>query len=329
MVWRAVVGYLAMQEDFAQFKAALAQHARVALITHKRPDGDAIGSLLALAAYVGRLGKNVHSYCVDEVPGVLKFLPGVDAVKKPGDDFWKQASAVIMVDCGDVSMAGPAIREDVLGRVILNIDHHVSNPRYGAVNVVRNTAAATAEIIYRFFAEDGFVIDKDTATCLLCGVYTDTDAFTNLGTTPESLAVSSELLKLGANFRDITANTMRNKSLSSLKLWGRALERLRLDPRKGIAVTVLKDSDFGECEAEPDDAEGVASLLNHLADVKMSMLLRELPDGTVKGSLRTTHELIDVSQVAKLMGGGGHAKAAGFTVKGRITETEHGWKIIE
>ncbi|MBI4132950.1 MAG: bifunctional oligoribonuclease/PAP phosphatase NrnA [Candidatus Sungbacteria bacterium] len=318
-----------MREDFAQFKQALERYASIALITHKRPDGDAIGSLLALAEYVQRLGKQAQSYCIDEVPGVLKFLPGARSIKKPEDDFWRSAPAVVLVDCGDISMAGGAIREELAGRAVLNIDHHVSNPRYGAVNLVRDTTAATAEILYQFFTEDGFVIDKHVATCLLCGVYTDTDAFTNLGTTPESLAVSSELLKLGANFRDLTANTMRNKSLASLKLWGRALERLRLDARKGIAVTVLKHADFGECGAEPDDAEGVASLLNHLADVKMSMLLRELPDGTVKGSLRTTHELIDVSQVATLMGGGGHAKAAGFTVKGRIAETENGWKIIE
>ncbi|MBI2050577.1 MAG: bifunctional oligoribonuclease/PAP phosphatase NrnA [Parcubacteria group bacterium] len=318
-----------MREEFAQFKQALERYAPIALITHKRPDGDAIGSLLALASYVVRLGAPVQSYCVDEVPGALKFLPGADTIRKPGDDFWKQASAVVMVDCGDLSMAGTTLRDELAGRVVLNIDHHLSNPRYGTVNVVFEKRAATAEILYQFFVEDGFAIDKNTATCLLAGVYTDTDAFTNLGTTPESLAVSSELLKLGANFKDLTANTMRNKSLASLKLWGRALERLRLDPKKGIAVTVLRHSDFAECSAEPDDAEGVASLLNHLADVKMSMLLRELPDGTVKGSLRTTHELIDVSQIAKLMGGGGHAKAAGFTVKGTITETEHGWKIIE
>ncbi|MBI2637083.1 MAG: DHH family phosphoesterase [Parcubacteria group bacterium] len=318
-----------MREDFVQFKQALLQHESVALITHKRPDGDAIGSVLALTTYVKSLGKQAQSYCVDEVPGVLKFLPGADFIKKPEDDFWKTANAVIMVDCGDMGMAGSSIRDEIRGRVILNIDHHVSNPRYGTVNVVEHRAAATAEILYRYFVEQGFMIDKNTATNLLCGVYTDTDAFTNLGTTPESLAVSSELLKLGANFRDLTANTMRNRSITSLKLWGRALERLRLDAQKGIAVTVLTRADFAECNATPDDAEGVASLLNHLSDVKMSMLLRELPGGVVKGSLRTTDELIDVSKVAKLMGGGGHAKAAGFTVLGRVVETEHGWKIIE
>jgi phosphoesterase RecJ-like protein len=104
---------------------------------------------------------------------------------------------------------------------------------------------------------------------------------------------------------------------------------LRFDTKKGIAITVIKHTDFKECGADPDDTEGVANLLNHLSDVKMAMVLREQGDGTIKGSLRTTRELIDVSQIAKLMGGGGHAKAAGFSVKGTIKESKEGWKIVE
>ncbi len=288
------------------------------------PSSEACSFSLALE----KAGKDVTMVVVDPVPDIYRFLTGSDRMVHYSEVKGRY-DAVFFLDCGDLERTGPAAALAELAEIKVNIDHHISNPRYGAVNLVLDQTAATAEILYQFFIEDNFAIDKHVATCLLAGVYTDTDAFTNLGTTPESLAVASELLKLGANFRDLTANTMRNKSLASLKLWGRALERLRLDTHKGIAVTVLKDSDFGECGAEPDDAEGVASLLNHLADVKMSMLLRELPDGTVKGSLRTTNELIDVSQVATLMGGGGHAKAAGFTVKGRIAETENGWKIIE
>ena len=140
--------------------------------------------------------------------------------------------------------------------------------------------------------------------------------------------MSSKLLANGANFKDITAYTLRNKSISSLKLWGRALERLRFDDKKGIATTIITQEDFKECNAVGDDAEGVANLLNHLSGVKMAMVLRELDGGQVKGSLRTTSELIDVSEVAKLMGGGGHKKAAGFTVQGRIKQTDTGWEVI-
>ena len=163
----------------------------------------------------------------------------------------------------------------------------------------------------------------------MCGIYTDTDGFTNLATTPKSLRLCSELLSLGARFRDITAFTMRNKSIASLKLWGRALERLRLDTKNQIATTVIKRNDFEECGAADDDAEGVSSVLNHLSGIKMAMVLREIGDGTIKASLRTTDDSIDVSKIALQNGGGGHKKAAGFTVRGKIIESDEGWKIID
>lgn len=317
-----------MLNAFKKLQQFIDANQQLAIVTHRRPDGDAIGALLALGALLESSGKEVSLYCFDELPNYLTFLSGTEKIKSQIDDFWRQAKAIIIVDCGDLSMVGIP-DESFTGKCLAVIDHHVSNPLYGEVNVVESTAASSSEIIFNYFKFSRLAIDKAAATALLTGIYTDTDGFSNLGTTPESLAIASELLKLGANFKEVTANTLQNKSVASLKLWGKALERLRLDRDKGIAITVLRQTDVDECQARPDDAEGIASLLNHLADVKMSMVLRELPDGTVKGSLRTTNELIDVSKVAKLLGGGGHMKAAGFTVKGRVMETEKGWKIVE
>lgn len=317
-----------MTKAFPELQQFIDANEQLAVVTHRRPDGDAIGALLALAALLESLGKNVSLYCFDVLSQYLTFLSGAEKIKSQPDDFWRQAKAVIIVDCGDLSMVGLPAQEFV-GKRLAVVDHHISNPLYGEVNVVESAAASTSEIIFNYFKFARLAVDKAVATALLTGIYTDTDGFSNLGTTPESLAIASELLRLGANFKEITANTLQNKSIASLKLWGKAMERLRLDRAKGIAVTVLRQTDIEECQAKADDAEGIASLLNHLSDVKMSMVLRELPDGTVKGSLRTTNELIDVSKVAKLLGGGGHMKAAGFTVKGRVMETEKGWKIVE
>lgn len=327
-----------MIDSFDQLKEELKKFNKFAIVCHKRPDGDAIGSILSFAQYLLSEGKEVKIYCKDSVPPYLKFLEGVDEIKFPfakatgdvpmePDEFWQNSDAIVILDCGDLNMTG-IDKKFFQNHELFIIDHHASNTGYGSLNVIDSQAAATAEILYNYFLHVGFKIKREVSTHLLCGVYTDTDSFTNLGTTPQSLRVSSELLSLGANFRDITAYTMRNKSIASLKLWGRALERLRFDAKKGIATTVIKQNDFKECEAINDDAEGVANLLNHLSSVKIAMVLRELDDGSVKGSLRTTSELIDVSQVAKLMGGGGHKKAAGFTVKGRIEEAGHGWKIV-
>lgn len=316
------------KELFIQLEQAIARHAHIALVCHRRPDGDAISSLLACDAYVRSLGKRSMRYCVDATPRYLEFLLHTEAIQHAVDDFWHSATAVMVLDCGDLSLTALP-KESFAGKEMIMIDHHASNNGYGDVRLLLPAVSSTAEILYSFFTHTRFAIDARVATQLLTGIYTDTDAFSNLGTTPESLRVSAELLKRGADFRDITAYTMHNKTITSLKLWGRALERLRVDAQKGIATTVIFESDIAECKAMPEDAEGVANLLNHLSDVKMSMVLREEPGGMVKGSLRTTHDSVDVSKIAKLMGGGGHTKAAGFSVKGRIVEDGGRWKIVE
>jgi bifunctional oligoribonuclease and PAP phosphatase NrnA len=317
-----------MTEKFKQLNQEIDKYNSFAIITHLRPDGDALGSSTAFGKYLESQNKQVDYYCLSDIPENLKFIPGSSGIKKEFDDNWHKADVIVVVDCGDISMAD-INSTHINNRPTITIDHHISNTGYGDLNILDSNSAATAEIIFEYFGFVKFKIDKNIATQLLVGIYTDTDSFSNLGTTPASLASSSELLSLGANFKEITANTIQNKSVASLKLWGRALERLRIDHKKGIAITVIKYEDLSECQAKPEDMEGVANLLNHLADVKMSMVLREQEDGTVKGSLRTTSELIDVSNIAKLMGGGGHAKASGFTVKGKIVETEQGWKIVE
>lgn len=317
-----------MSDAFKELEQFIGANSQFILVTHRRPDGDALGSLLAMGAYLESIGKRAQLYCFDAIPSYFNYLPGIEKIKNSQDDFWLVTGAAIILDCGDLNMTGlPG--EAFANKRLAVVDHHISNPRYGAINAVLPNVAATTEIIYQYLRSLNFAINKNLATCLFTGIYTDTDAFSNLATTSDCLAVAAALLKLGANFKDITANTMQNKSIPALKLWGRALQRLRLDSAKGIAVTVIRANDLAECQARPEDTEGVASLLNHLSDVKMSMVLREQDDGTVKGSLRTTHELIDVAKIAKLLGGGGHAKAAGFTVKGHIAETEKGWKIVE
>jgi len=318
-----------MIEQFKQLQTALARHSTVAIVTHIRPDGDALGSSLAMKRYCDARGISARAYCFDDTPAYLAFLPDTQQIAHTQDDFWDSAEAYLIVDCGDRSMIGSA--HDALNEAkpVYVIDHHATNQGYGAVNVINPDASATAEIIHQLFIHTGHAINHEVATQLFTGIYTDTDSFTNLGTTPGALSSSSELLARGAQFKDIMANTMRSKTIPALKLWGLALSRLRLDREKGIAVTVLRRDDLETCHAKPEDMEGVANLLNHLADVSMSMVLREMGDGTVKGSLRTTSDRVDVSKVAQLLGGGGHAKAAGFTVKGSVVESPEGWKIVE
>ena len=316
-----------MENKFKQLQTLIKNHNQIAIFCHKKPDGDALGSLMAFVSYLEFLNKDVRAYCLDKAPAYLNFLSGIEKIKNNLDNFFKKTTLVIFVDCSDWKITG--YKKDIFkNKETVAIDHHISNEGFAGLNLISSKSASTTELIFDFFSEINFNFDKKTATCLLAGLYTDTDAFSNLATTPKSFQVASSLLAKGGNLKEVAANTIQNKSITSLKLWGRALERLRLDKKKGVAITVIKQKDFFECKAGEDDAEGVANLLNNLADVKMAMVLREFADGTIKGSLRTTNELIDVAKIAKLLGGGGHKKAAGFTVAGKIVETENGWEII-
>jgi phosphoesterase RecJ-like protein len=141
------------------------------------------------------------------------------------------------------------------------------------------------------------------------------------------LQVASHLLNIGARHQEINKNILRNKSLSLLKLWGRAFERLRYNSSYDLAFTVITSQDITECGAESESASGLSNFFNDLAGAKASLVLIEQPDGTIKGSLRTTRDDVDVAKLAKTLGGGGHQKAAGFSVSGRLVYNEGNWFI--
>lgn len=317
-----------MTNEFAQLKQFFDSYNDFAVVCHKRPDADALGSLLAASSYLQFIGKQVERFCLDEIPASIAFLLSGEKIRHVLNKDFQQAPAVVLVDCGDLDMANLSPAQ-LAGKKVAVIDHHVTNPQYGEINVVEASASATAEIIFNYFQATNFAIDKKIATCLLAGIYGDTDGFSNLATTPSSLSAAAALLEQGANLAAITANLVGNKTVAVLKLWGRALERLKVDRGKGLATTFISQRDLAECQAQAEDTEGLANLFNHLADVKIALILREQADGTVRGSLRTTDPLIDVAEIAKMKGGGGHKKAAGFTVKGSVVEREQEWDIEE
>ena len=165
------------------------------------------------------------------------------------------------------------------------------------------------------------------ASCVLTGILTDTGNFLYPSTSPETVNIASEMLVRGAKLSQIMENTWRNKSIASMKTWGKAMSRLKINPQYNFGFTVLKSEDV-PAEVTEEELEGMSGFLSNLNAVKAVMLLRELPDGRIKGSLRTSKPDIDVSKLARALGGGGHAKAAGFTVEGELKKTEKGWKIV-
>lgn len=326
------------QEEFKKIYknifAEIDKAEHVMMVMHQKPDGDTTGSCLAMANYLDVIGKPHTCFCIDELPSTFHFLPGKHKVETDSNHFHPdtaQFDLLIVFDAGDLRYAGVADYIDQLSHdfKIINIDHHATNQQYGDHNLVIANASSTCEIVHDLIdSVDG--LTKEISTCLMTGLITDTGGFTNLATTATSISTAAKLLLKGVNMKQITNHTMQNRRVNTLKLWGRALERLTTT-KTGLVVTGVTARDMAECGVNKDDLEGVANFLNSLDeenDAKAILFLSEREDGVVKGSLRTTSSLIDVSKLATLFGGGGHKKAAGFTVPGRLEYTGTSWNIV-
>ena len=317
----------------------------VLLVSHRGPDGDTLGSALALALFLERNNIQFTTFCLDETPPYLQYLPKSYLVG-PHHHAWSNPNVdtVVVVDTSDAHHAGvheylEAIKEHRANQLsqfpqqppteIITIDHHATNQGYGDVNYIESDASSACELVYNIL-RDANAIDHAIATCLLTGIITDTGSFSNLATTSSSIHAASDLISKGANVGLIQKHALHHRPYNTLKLWGRALERLHEDPRTGMVVTVITHTDILECNADGEAVSGISNLLNGLesAAEKGIMVLSQSTPGVVKGSLRTTSPLIDVSEFAKLYGGGGHKKAAGFSINGTLTySTQQGYVI--
>ena len=305
-----------------QINKKLKNAKNVLIVIHKNPDGDTLGSGTAIFNYLTSLNIKAEIYCSTVLSEGVKFIPGFENVRNDVEILNKNYDTVVCVDSSDPNYAGV---QEFIERVknqtlIINIDHHQTNKFYGALNMVDANASSTTEIIYWFFKWNSIKIYPDTATSLLAGLITDTDNFTNSATTTTALMTASELVRAGANLNRINNNVVKNKTVDSLKLWGTALARLNKHPEVDIAHTYLTQKDFLDHGVDEEVSEGISNFLNNLSEAKIALVLKETKDGKIKGSLRTTHDNVDVSKIATSLGGGGHKKAAGFTVEGTIDE---------
>ncbi len=299
---------------------------KVIIICHKGPDGDAIGSSLAIKHALKQWDIEAVSACIDPPPEYALILPG--SYEFVNDFDLTQFDLAIAVDCGDKClMKFDETKPELLdGKIpLINIDHHPSNDNFGTHNLVHDTAAAASFTIYHLLKYLNFQITHDIANCLMMGLYYDTGSFMHSNTTRDVLEVASDLMNCGARIQSMVKTMFRTTPVSRLKLWGRVMDRARLTPKKAV-ISAVTEQDFVECDAHPNDTGGVIDYLNAVPEAKFSILLSENQRGTIKGSLRTQHDDVDLSKIASLFGGGGHKKAAGFTVPGRL-EPEIHWKI--
>lgn len=300
------------------------------LISHKKPDGDTLGAMLGFGNALEARGIAHTRFCVDEVPSSFRFMPGsFNVFSQEKKALESRPDTVILFDAGDLIFAGV---DSLMGKInprpkIINIDHHHTNSRFGDINAVVTDAASTTEVVHRLLSSNNVTIDPAIATCLLAGLCTDTGNFSNPATTASALILGGELLARGAKFSSVFRMLWKNKSASTLRLWGLAMERLHYNDKSETATTALFPADLLECGADEEATEGISNFLSSILNVPIVLVLRVTEDGKVKGSFRTTIER-DVSVLAAAYGGGGHKKAAGFTVAGKIEETPSEWKIV-
>jgi phosphoesterase RecJ-like protein len=325
---------------FQKANAKIESAKNILIITHFNPDGDGLSSACAMAEYAKLLDKKYTLFCYTEPPRTFSFLTHIDEfrfiesidgeIKKELPIDFSSYDLIIVLDCGSLSRTkiGEYISNRNSWQYLVEFDHHPKVDDYADLEIREPLTAATAELVYHFFKANRIKLNKTLANTLITGVITDTANFLYPQTSEKTVSAASELVRLGAQLPRITDNTLRNKSIEAMQLWGRIMASLTINPKYNIAITVLPKEAFANGTINKEELEGVSGFISNLKGVSAILFLREEGDGLLRGSLRTSHPKVDVSKLAHLLGGGGHAKASGFSIKGQLRPKGDGWQII-
>ena len=308
-----------MNDVHAKIRSLFQSAGRILITSHVRPDGDAVGSTLALGLALMDSGKHVQMVLPEGLPDSFQHLPGSDlvAAKSTGN-----FDMVITLDCSDITRTG-----DILGgrKPDLVIDHHITSNGFGTINFVVPEAAATASILARYLPNWGLSITIPVAENLLTGILTDTIGFRTSNTTPEVLRQAADLLEMGANLSELYTIALERRSFPALKYWGAGLSSL--EHRDGMVWATLAIKDRQDSKyPEKDDAD-LINLLSAMDNADIAMVFVELDENLIKISWRSLNPNVDVSTLAVKFGGGGHRAASGAEIEGNLADVRH--RVLE
>lgn len=316
----------------------------ILLIGHLSPDADALSSVGGMIELLKAENKTFSAFALGKKENAFSFIPNEEYIKDTKPDSLTSFDLIITLDCGSLSRTGV---ENEIKKIIdsrgknripffIEIDHHEKIDPWSDLEIRRQDKASTSIMIYDLLKANNLKVSKVLSDCILSGLISDTGCFLYSNSTPKAISVASEMLSYGASFNKILKATTKNSNLLSLKIWGKAIENLHFNEKTGLASSGLTAAELSELKDEFRENEEdvvmtdlfsmIVAFICSLKGVKVALLLRE-DAGIIKASLRTNDDDVNVAELAGNFGGGGHRKAAGFSLEGKLIRTERGWKV--
>jgi bifunctional oligoribonuclease and PAP phosphatase NrnA len=312
---------------FDQIGRVLRDHHSFAILSHVRPDGDALGSQLALALSLQQLGKDVHVWNEDGMLEKYSFLPRAELLTKPPATA-EPVDVAVALDTAIQNRLGSTVAAVASAKIWINIDHHLSNPGYGDMVIVDHEAPATGEIIFRLIKTQGFPLDHDIAENLYAAISTDTGSFQYPKTSSRTFEIAAELVRTGGlDVGRISQQLYESYPRRRLELLRELLRTMQFSECGHVASFSLSLKAAAELGIVPEDNEGLIDHLRAVRGVIVAVFFEELVDGKVRVSMRSKDEAVDVCAICQKFGGGGHTLAAGARVRGSLAEVER--KVLE
>jgi bifunctional oligoribonuclease and PAP phosphatase NrnA len=298
-----------------QIRDEIMRRQRFLLTSHARPDGDSIGSQLAMAFALQALGKQVRIVNADPAPEHYQEFPGMDRIEISAATS-ADVDAVIVMECSDLTRTGVAGLED---QFLINIDHHAGNRMYGAINWHDESAAACGEMVFDVIRELGVPLTLEIATHIYLAILTDTGSFHHSNITPRTFDICRQTVEAGVNPATMARRVFDSNSFGKLKLIGALLDSMELVDHGRLAVLYMDDAMLHACNCTNNDTEGLINLPLTAREIQAVVFFKVGPQAEVRVSMRSKYD-VDVRQVAAAFGGGGHKNAAGFTIAGSLDE---------
>ncbi len=307
---------------FHQIGEVLRNHQSFVLISHVRPDGDAIGSQLALGFSLIAAGKTVYLINEDGLPDNLAFMAGSERIELPPAEPLDAQVAIALDTATKPRLGDAALHAASKAKIWLNIDHHKSNPAYGDLNLIDPTSPATGQILYQLIVALGLPLPAETRDAIYVAVSTDTGSFQYPSTTAKTYEMAADLIHRGLDVGTINSKTYDNYPYRRVELMRALLNTLELSPDGVVAHWELRDQVRVDLALMPEDSEGLIDIIRAIRGVQLAVFFEELVDGKIRISMRSKDRRLDVCQIAMEFGGGGHALAAGIRMTGPLEKAK-------